>query len=77
MLSSKIRPETLRNLMDMNAHLGSFAAVLKDNPVWVMNVVPEDGLNTLKIIYDRGLIGSIHNWYVHPFHILRNIQDHL
>jgi hypothetical protein len=29
-----------------------------------MNVVPEDGSNTLKIIYDRGLIGTVHSWYV-------------
>ncbi|KAL9242985.1 hypothetical protein vseg_016930 [Gypsophila vaccaria] len=61
-LGPKIRPDTLRNLMDMNANMGSFAAALKDKPVWVMNVVPEDGPNTLKIVYDRGLIGSIHNW---------------
>ncbi|KAK9704818.1 hypothetical protein RND81_07G013200 [Saponaria officinalis] len=61
-LGPKIRPDTLRNLMDMNANMGSFAAALKDKPIWVMNVVPEDGPNTLKIVYDRGLIGSIHNW---------------
>ncbi|XP_074316640.1 putative methyltransferase PMT3 [Silene latifolia] len=62
MLGPKIRPDTLRNLMDMNANMGSFAAALNDKPVWVMNVVPEDGPNTLKIVFDRGLIGSIHNW---------------
>lgn len=50
--------------MDMKANLGSFAAALKDKDVWVMNVVPEDGPKTLKIVYDRGLIGSVHNWYV-------------
>lgn len=49
--------------MDMKANLGSFAAALKDKDVWVMNVVPKDGPNTLKVIYDRGLIGSVHNWY--------------
>ena len=27
-----------------------------------MNVVPEDGPNTLKLVYDRGLIGAAHNW---------------
>lgn len=62
MLAPKIRPDTLRNLMDMKANMGSFAAALKDKPVWVMNVVPEDGPNTLKLVYDRGLLGAIHNW---------------
>ncbi|CAL9097602.1 unnamed protein product [Musa acuminata var. zebrina] len=62
LLGTKIRPNTLRNVMDMKANMGSFAAALKDEPVWVMNVVPEDGPNTLKIIYDRGLIGSVHDW---------------
>ncbi|GFP83372.1 probable methyltransferase pmt8 [Phtheirospermum japonicum] len=62
LLSPKIRPDTIRNVMDMKAHLGSFAAALKDKDVWVMNVVPEDGPKTLKIVFDRGLIGSVHNW---------------
>ncbi|XP_047333923.1 probable methyltransferase PMT3 [Impatiens glandulifera] len=62
LLSPKIESNSLRNLMDMKANLGSFAAALKDKDVWVMNVVPEDGPNTLKIVYDRGLIGSVHNW---------------
>ncbi|XP_034685470.1 probable methyltransferase PMT3 [Vitis riparia] len=62
LLSPKITSDTLRNLMDMKANLGSFAAALKGKDVWVMNVVPEDGPNTLKLIYDRGLIGTIHNW---------------
>lgn len=67
LLSSKINPDTVRNVMDMKANMGSFAASLKNKPVWVMNVVAEDGPNTLKIIYDRGLIGSIHSWYVSQF----------
>nr|CAD1836169.1 unnamed protein product [Ananas comosus var. bracteatus] len=62
LLSPKIKSESLRNLMDMKANIGSFAAALKDRDVWVMNVVPEDGPNTLKIIYDRGLIGTTHDW---------------
>ncbi|CAA6657111.1 unnamed protein product [Spirodela intermedia] len=33
---------TIRNVMDMNANLGGFAAALVDYPVWVMNVVPVD-----------------------------------
>ncbi|ONK70734.1 uncharacterized protein A4U43_C04F980 [Asparagus officinalis] len=62
LLTTKIEPNTLRNVMDMKANMGSFAAALMDMDVWVMNVVPEDGPNTLKIIYDRGLIGTIHDW---------------
>ncbi|MBA0841188.1 hypothetical protein Goarm_003693, partial [Gossypium armourianum] len=62
LLSPKIEDDTSRNLMDMKANLGSFAAALKSKNVWVMNVVPEDGPNTLKVIYDRGLIGTTHNW---------------
>ena len=65
LLSPKITSDTLRNLMDMKTNLGSFAAALKGKDVWVMNVVPEDGPNTLKLIYDRGLIGTIHNWYAY------------
>ncbi|KAM1684389.1 hypothetical protein TB2_035148 [Malus domestica] len=62
LLSPKISSDTIRNVMDMKANLGSFAGALRNKDVWVMNVVPEDGPNTLKIIYDRGLIGSVHNW---------------
>ncbi|XP_057957501.1 probable methyltransferase PMT3 [Malania oleifera] len=62
LLSPKIASDTLRNVMDMKANLGSFAAALKGKDVWVMNVVPEDRPNTLKLIYDRGLIGTVHNW---------------
>lgn len=51
------------NVMDMNAHLGSFAAALSTYPVWVMNVVPFDSENnTLGVIYERGLIGTYMNW---------------
>lgn len=62
LLSPKIESDTLRNVMDMKSNLGSFGASLKDKNVWVMNVVTEDGPNTLKIIYDRGLLGAVHNW---------------
>ncbi|KAJ6820070.1 putative methyltransferase PMT3 [Iris pallida] len=62
LLGSRIGPNTLRNIMDMKANMGSFAAALKDKDVWVMNVVPEDGPNTLKLIYDRGLLGTVHDW---------------
>ncbi|OMP03059.1 putative S-adenosyl-L-methionine-dependent methyltransferase protein [Corchorus capsularis] len=62
LLAPHIESDTLRNLMDMKAHMGSFAAALNNKDVWVMNVVPEDGPNTLKIVFDRGLIGTVHNW---------------
>ncbi|EXB88376.1 putative methyltransferase PMT8 [Morus notabilis] len=62
LLKPKIESNTLRNIMDMKANIGSFAAALKGKDVWVMNVVPEDGPNALKLIYDRGLIGTVHNW---------------
>lgn len=52
-----------RNVMDMNAGIGGFAAALSAYPVWVMNVVPFDSNNnTLGAIYERGLIGSYMNW---------------
>ncbi|KAE9617338.1 hypothetical protein Lal_00034308 [Lupinus albus] len=52
-----------RNLLDMNAYLGGFAAALVDYPVWVMNVVPVQAkVNTLGAIYERGLIGTYHDW---------------
>ena len=63
-MNPKISSDTIRNVMDMKANLGSFAAALNDKDVWVMNVVADDGPKTLKIVYDRGLIGSVHNWYV-------------
>ncbi|KAL8153871.1 hypothetical protein V2J09_011631 [Rumex salicifolius] len=53
---------TFRNVMDMNSNLGGFAAALKDKDVWVMNVAPVSTSSRLKIIYDRGLIGTVHDW---------------
>jgi len=52
----------IRNVMDMNALWGGFAAALNPYPVWVMNVVPSSSENTLSAIYDRGLIGAFHDW---------------
>lgn len=53
-----------RNVMDMRAGFGGFAAALLDQQIdcWVMNVVPVSGPNTLPVIYDRGLIGVAHDW---------------
>lgn len=54
-----------RNVLDMNAGLGGFATALAKYPVWVMNVVPSEGVNnTLGVIYERGLIGTFMNWYI-------------
>jgi len=52
----------VRNVMDMKAVYGGFAAALTSQPVWVMNVVPVDAQNTLPIIYERGLFGIHHDW---------------
>ncbi|XP_047174645.1 probable methyltransferase PMT10 isoform X1 [Vigna umbellata] len=54
----------LRNVMDMRAGFGGVAAALLDLRIdcWVMNVVPVSGFNTLPVIYDRGLIGVVHDW---------------
>ncbi|PIN04306.1 hypothetical protein CDL12_23160 [Handroanthus impetiginosus] len=51
-----------RNIMDMNAGLGGFAAALESSKLWVMNVVPTIAQNTLGVIYERGLIGIYHDW---------------
>ncbi|CAL1371322.1 unnamed protein product [Linum trigynum] len=51
-----------RNLLDMNAGLGGFAAAMVKDPVWVMNVVPVHSINTLGAVYERGLIGTYQNW---------------
>jgi hypothetical protein len=41
---------------------GSFAVALRDQRVWVMNIVPIDSPDTLPIIYDRVLFGMYHDW---------------
>lgn len=51
-----------RNVMDMNAGLGGFAAALESRNSWVMNVVPTIAKNALGVIYERGLIGIYHDW---------------
>uniref|UniRef100_A0A2P2JF19 Uncharacterized protein MANES_02G171900 n=2 Tax=Rhizophora mucronata TaxID=61149 RepID=A0A2P2JF19_RHIMU len=52
----------VRNVMDMRAVYGGFAAALKDLKAWVMNVVPIDSPDTLPIIFERGLFGIYHDW---------------
>ncbi|MCL7022965.1 hypothetical protein MKW94_013696 [Papaver nudicaule] len=52
-----------RNIMDMNAGLGSFAAAIDSPKLWVMNVMPNIAeKDTLGVIYERGLIGIYHDW---------------
>ncbi|KAH1255796.1 putative methyltransferase PMT25 [Glycine max] len=55
---------SVRNVMDMKAVYGGFAAALRALKVnvWVMNVVPIDSPDTLPIIYERGLFGIYHDW---------------
>ncbi|CAA0386710.1 unnamed protein product [Arabidopsis thaliana] len=52
----------IHNVMDMNAGYGGFAAALINKPLWVMNVIPVEGEDTLSTIFDRGLIGIYHDW---------------
>ncbi|RDX87020.1 putative methyltransferase PMT13, partial [Mucuna pruriens] len=61
-LKIKLGTQSVRNVMDMNALFGGFAAALKSDPVWVMNVVPAQKPPTLDVIFDRGLIGVYHDW---------------
>lgn len=61
-LNLKLGTAAVRNVMDMHAFFGGFAAALSSDPVWVMNVVPTGKPSTLDVIYDRGLIGVYHDW---------------
>ncbi|WJX56188.1 putative methyltransferase PMT21 [Trifolium repens] len=54
--------EKIRNVMDMNTGYGGFAANLINDPLWVMNVVSSYSPNTLPVVFDRGLIGTFHDW---------------
>ncbi|KAD4888930.1 hypothetical protein E3N88_21003 [Mikania micrantha] len=52
-----------RNIMDMNAGLGSFAAAIESPKSWVMNAMPTiSKKDTLGVIFERGLIGIYHDW---------------
>lgn len=60
-----------RNIMDMNAGFGGFAAAMVKYPIWVMNVVPFDAKSSnLGIIFERGLIGTYMDWCEYSFPIL-------
>ncbi|CAN6176806.1 unnamed protein product [Urochloa humidicola] len=52
----------VRNVMDMRATYGGFAAALREKKVWVMNVVNVDAPDTLSVIFERGLFGIYHDW---------------
>ncbi|CAM8969620.1 unnamed protein product [Rhodiola kirilowii] len=67
-----------RNILDMRAGFGGLAAALINQKIdcWVMNVVPVSGPNTLPVIYDRGLIGVMHDW-CEPFDTYPRTYDFL
>ncbi|KAL9248137.1 hypothetical protein vseg_021494 [Gypsophila vaccaria] len=52
----------VRNVMDMRAVYGGFAAAFREMKIWVMNVVAVDAPDTLPVIYERGLFGMYHDW---------------
>lgn len=54
--------DKIRNVMDMNTVYGGFAASMIDYPLWVMNVVSSYAANTLAVVFDRGMIGTFHDW---------------
>lgn len=82
--------DSFRNVMDMKANFGGFASALEEMklPVWVMNVVPISAPSTLKIVYDRGFIGSYHDWceafstyprtydLLHACNVLSDVYNH-
>ncbi|KAH0684095.1 hypothetical protein KY290_022748 [Solanum tuberosum] len=51
----------IRNVMDIKAINGGFAAALAQKKVWVMNVIPVHAPNTLPVVFERGLIGVYHD----------------
>ncbi|KAL0464748.1 UNVERIFIED_CONTAM: putative methyltransferase PMT13 [Sesamum latifolium] len=61
-LNIKLGTPSIRNVMDMNAFFGGFAAAIISDPVWVMNIVPARKPSTLDVVFDRGLIGVYHDW---------------
>ncbi|CAK7328164.1 unnamed protein product [Dovyalis caffra] len=87
-MKSVVRKNYFRNVMDMNSKLGGFGAALKDTDVWVMNVAPVNMSARLKVIYDRGLIGTVHDWceafstyprtydLLHAWGVFSEIQEH-
>ena len=62
LLEAHVKEGSIRNILDMNAGFGGFAAALDDKAVWVMNTVPVEEYKKLGVVYDRGLIGVQHDW---------------
>ncbi|KAL8231065.1 hypothetical protein R6Q57_000843 [Mikania cordata] len=62
MINLGINWSNVRNVMDMRAVFGGFAAALQDLKLWVLNVVNVDSPDTLPIIFERGLVGIYHDW---------------
>ncbi|PKI54246.1 hypothetical protein CRG98_025361 [Punica granatum] len=54
----------VRNVLDMNSRFGGLNSALLEagKNVWVMNVVPANGPNSLPAIIDRGFLGVLHDW---------------
>ena len=65
----------IRNVMDMNTKYGGFASALIQDPVWVMNVVSSYAANSLGVIYDRGLIGTVNDWLVFCFFLCNCLNN--
>lgn len=64
-----------RNIMDMNAGFGSFAAAIDSPKLWVMNVVPTVAEKSmLSVVYERGLIGIYHDWCVFGSLLIFNLS---
>lgn len=61
-LWADLRSKQIRNVMDMYTEFGGFGAALVNSDVWTMNVVSSYAANTLGVVYDRGLIGAVHDW---------------
>ncbi|XP_010551538.1 PREDICTED: probable methyltransferase PMT2 isoform X2 [Tarenaya hassleriana] len=74
-----------RNIMDMNAGFGGFAAAIESPKLWVMNVVPTTKIpekNMLGVIFERGLVGIYHDWIyrlvtISGARLSRHTQEHM
>lgn len=60
--TQELKSQQIRNVMDMYTTFGGYGAALIKDPVWVMNVVSSYAANTLGVVYDRGLVGTVHDW---------------
>eukprot|EP00850_Spirogloea_muscicola_P004051 SM000017S02791 [mRNA] locus=s17:207192:211823:- [translate_table: standard] len=67
-VDAHVARDAVRNVMDMRAGLGGFAAALAaaGRPLWVMNVAPPSDSAGLAVIYDRGLLGMCEAFSTYP-----------